>query len=129
VKMQSWNSKLDEIFALTGRILNPHLDRCILIALNPHELALQFRRNLGTAQRGETAHLWRGENRQNSRYDWHRHAHGPEIVDEAVIILVIEKKLRNDRCGAGVDFLLQKIQIGSAAVGPWMDFRKAGHPD
>ena len=52
-----------------------------------------------------------------------------EIVDEAVIILVIEKKLRNDRCCAGVDFLLQKIQIGSAAVGSWMDFRKAGHPD
>ena len=99
VEMQSWNAKPNEIFALTRRILNPHLDRCFLVVLNPHQLVLQFRRNLGAAERGETAHLWRGKNRQNSRHDWNRNAHGSEVVDKSVIIFIIEKKFQQLRKG------------------------------
>src|SRR5215467_5385192 len=127
--MQSRDAEFNQILTLTRGILNAQLNRRVVVVFNFAKLALQFRRNLCTTQRGETPHLGCGKDRQNSRYNRNGYADMSEILDKTIIVRVVEEKLCDDRCSSRFHFFFQKIQIGSAALSTRVNLRKSSHTD
>ena len=126
--MQPRYAELDQLLALARRILDPQLNRGIVVVLDFRQLLVPVAAGI-FEQQSEVKRRTCGAERIG-KIPGTIGTVTPSLrrsSTEAIKIIVVEKQLGDDRCRAGVDFFFEKSQIRFAADGARMDFRKTRH--
>src|SRR5262245_46757022 len=96
-------------------MFDPAFFDCSGIILNALDLLEQFGRDLSSTHLCDSFDLGHTQDGHNSWDDGKIDSNVPATSDKIKVIVVVKKKLSNQKIGACVHFALEKNQIGLAA--------------